>query len=72
MRFVAYIALVAAALIAVAWGVLLPALVLGGLKACVVGSEFMELRTAHLAHRVVFALGVAALVLALSLVATHA
>lgn len=69
MRFIAYLALVAAAVAAVAWGVLLPALVLAGIKACVVGLEFMELRTAHIAHRVVFVLGVAALAAALALVA---
>ena len=64
--------LVAAALAAVASGALLPALVLGGIKAAVVGFEFMELRSAHAAHRIVFALGVAGLVLVLSLVAAHA
>jgi len=71
MRFIAYLALVAAAVAAVAFGTLLPALALAGIKACVVGFEFMELRTAHIAHRIVFALGVAALVLALALVAAR-
>lgn len=72
MRFLTFLALVAAAVAAVAWGVIVPALVLGGIKAFLVGEQFMELRTAHPAHRAVFALGVAALVLALALVSTHA
>ncbi len=72
MRFITWLALVAAAVAAVAWGLIVPALVLGGLKAVLVGEQFMELRSAHPAHRVVFACGVAALVLVLAIVSTHA
>jgi hypothetical protein len=69
MRFVVYIALVGLALLASISGQLALALGLGGIKACLVGSEYMELRWAHPAHRFGFAAGIGALVLALSLVA---
>lgn len=71
VRVIAWLALVAAAVAAFAWGSVIPALVLGGVKALVVGEQFMELRTAHPAHRVVFALGVAGLVGVLAIVAAH-
>jgi hypothetical protein len=70
VRFIAYLVLVAAALVAFAWGQWWPALVLGGAKACVVGAQFMELRAAHRAHLVAFVGGVAALVILLSIVAS--
>lgn len=72
MRVITWIALVGAALAAFAWGRWLPALALGGLKACLVGLQFMELRQAHPAHRFAFVGGVVALVGLLALVAAPA
>lgn len=69
MRVMVYVALVAAALAAFAWGALVPALVLGGVKAALVGVAYMELHDAHPAHRAGFVLGVALLVVVLALVA---
>jgi len=69
MRVAIYLTLVSAAVAAFLWGALVPALVLGGVKAALVGVAYMELHDAHPAHRAGFVLGVALLVVALALVA---
>lgn len=68
MRFVVYLTLVAAVIASFFWGLWLPALVIGGVKATLVGIEYMELRHAHPLHGTAFVLGVVAVVLTLSIV----
>ena len=56
MRLLTWFGLVALAGLAVFWGRLDVALLCGGLKAVLVGSEFMELRHAHRLHLAAFVL----------------
>jgi hypothetical protein len=58
-RVATYVVLVGLALLAFARGTWPLALVLGAVKACLVGYEYMELRDAHPVHRVGFALAIA-------------
>ena len=65
MRIAVYVALVALALAAAATGELTIALAIGGVKAALVGAEFMELRHAARAHGLAYAAAIAVLVLGL-------
>jgi len=66
-RFTVYAALVALALGSVASGRFAIALALAGLKALMVGLEYMELRHAHRAHLAAFAGWVLTVVVALGI-----
>ncbi len=66
-RLLVFVLLVALAAASVALGSLPLALLLAGLKAAAVGSEYMELRHAHRLHLVGYLGWVALLVAALSL-----
>lgn len=65
MRLGAYFGLVNLAVIAAMSGDLRIALALGGAKAAIVGSEFMELRHANRAHAIGYMVAVALVVLGL-------
>ena len=69
MRLVIWLLLVGLAIGAGLSGEFALALALGGVKALLVGAQYMELRWAHRAHARAFAFGVIALVLVLRLIA---
>lgn len=69
MRLAVYLVLVGLAVASVASGWVVVALALAGVKAVLVGLEYMELRHAHPAHAVGFVAGLVLLVGVLLLVA---
>lgn len=71
MRLLVYLFLLAATVASMAAGRVALALAIAGAKAVVVGLEYMELRHAHRAHAVGFALGMVALVAVLALIASR-
>lgn len=71
MRLLTWAALVGLAGVAVASGRPVVAVSLGGVKALLVGFEFMELRHAHRLHLAVFSAGIVALTALLAFLVTR-
>ncbi|MFO0646201.1 MAG: hypothetical protein U0326_08175 [Polyangiales bacterium] len=70
MRAMVYVMLVSLALVSALSGSWRLALVAASIKTLLVASEYMELRRAHRAHGVAFALGACVLTAALAVLAT--
>lgn len=68
MRLIVWVSLVTLAVVAVWSGHLAIALALAGVKALLVGFQYMELRWAHRAHAASFALAVAGVVVLLEVI----